>query len=159
VRGVDSGRQAYSRLTDDKRVIYYRELPAGTAAPPAPPPPPSLPSPSPRSLARRRPPSLRPLPRPPSASLPVPHGSLLSCPPSPPLATRPSVAALQITPPPPPPATTPPRALFEGRSISIMAPTPTANVSHALSALCVHVVVEAHELDYAWSHRSRNVCV
>lgn len=32
---MNSGRQAYSRLTDDKRVIYYRELPSGTAAPPA----------------------------------------------------------------------------------------------------------------------------
>lgn len=28
--GVGTGRQAYSRLTDDKRVIYYHELPTGT---------------------------------------------------------------------------------------------------------------------------------
>lgn len=28
--GVGTGRQAYSRLMDDKRVIYYHELPTGT---------------------------------------------------------------------------------------------------------------------------------
>lgn len=27
---VGTGRQAYSRLTDDKRVIYYHQLPAST---------------------------------------------------------------------------------------------------------------------------------
>jgi hypothetical protein len=59
--GADSGRQAYSRLTDDKRVIYYRQLPAGTAAPPAPLPPPSLPTPPfPSSLVAALPPSLPP---------------------------------------------------------------------------------------------------
>lgn len=121
--GVGTGRQAYSRLMDDKRVIYYHELPTGT-------PrhrqrhyhllaflslrrssfvffflPPTVPFPS---AARWR---LFKLPFPPPNSLPPRHSSLV-----------PVVPVL--------------RALFEGRSISIMAPTPI-DFSHALSALYI----------------------
>jgi len=119
--GVDSGRQAYSRLTDDKRVIYYRELPAGTAPP----------------SARRRPRPLRLALGATGAFFPARPASL------PHRGLRWRLFKLPTLPPPPP------RALFEGRSISIMAPTPTTDFSHALSAL--YAVLEAHESGYVWS--------
>lgn len=120
---MDTGRQAYSRLTDDKRVIYYHELPTGTPSP-APLPPPRVPS----SLL----------------SLALPSSSFL-----PPAVSFPPAARWRLFKLPLPPASSSSprhssfvpvvpvlRALFEGRSISIMAPTPI-DFSHALSALYI----------------------
>jgi len=150
--GADSGRQAYSRLTDDKRVIYYRQLPAGTAAPPAPLPPPSLPTPPfPSSLVAALPPSL-----PPSASLPVPREP--SFPPVLALApaSRPSVAALQITPLSLAAPATP--ASFIRRKIHLH------NGPHAHYGLLTRsigiVCTPSWKLTnwtYAWSHHLRNI--
>jgi len=75
--GVGTGRQAYSRLTDDKRVIYYHELPTGT----------------PRHYQRHY--HLPAYPPPPFLSIALPSFFFLQ--PTGPLSFRNPVAALQTT--------------------------------------------------------------
>lgn len=83
--GVGTGRQAYSRLTDDKRVIYYHELPTGT----------------PRHRQRHY--HLPACPPPSFLSVALPSSSFLQLQPTGPLSFRNPVAALQTTLSLPPP--------------------------------------------------------